>query len=239
MPPKRPRSQSPTRDSVGLVVKSSVIEDRASKFTAIYSRSIKANDLQAVTEFKTATHCIAAWRMPSTQRSLNAQKLYDIGHDDDGEKYGGKTVARVLLEEDVEGTVVVARWYGGVLLGPVRFDHIRRCAQEAIANFKQEQEHGAKRAKLVEDQAKRDELIRILPERDQSISVLRGLLAEKQGQKLSQESQTKSPAKAPQYPTLPLPVLENLDRARDATIAWILKQIEKVEGAEIKPPDPA
>ncbi|KAL8831511.1 MAG: hypothetical protein Q9191_000820 [Dirinaria sp. TL-2023a] len=238
MSQKRPRSVSPLLDALPTTYRSSTIEDRASKFTAIFSPSIAVEDLQARAEFKSASHRIAAWRRPSTQRSLTAKQVYDTGHDDDGEKYGGKTLEKVLNATDVVGAVVVARWYGGVLLGPARFDHIRHCAHEAISHFEEARESSAKRAKIVEDKNKRDELIRVLPERDQSIGVLRGLLSEKQNVKKPQADPKNSPAKVPNYSTLPLPVLENLERARDATIGWILKQIEKAEEAEGKPPDP-
>lgn len=215
-----------------------MIEDRGSKFTAIFSPSVSAEDLQARGEFKSATHRITAWRKPSSQRSLTSQQIYDTGHDDDGENYGGKTLEKVLAAADIEGAVVVARWYGGVLLGPARFDHIRNCAHEAISHFEEARAHSAKKAKLVEDRNRRDELIRLLPERDESIGVLRRLLSEKQGVKSSQGAEKSSPAKTPNYSTLPLPVLENLERARDATIGWVLKQIEKAEQAEEKRPDP-
>ena len=235
---KRPRSVSPISDALPTTYASSTIEDRASKFTAVFSPSISVEDLQARAEFRSASHRIAAWRRPSTQRSLTAQQIYDTGHDDDGEKYGGRTLEKVLAATDVVGAVVVARWYGGVRLGPARFDHIRHCAHEAISRFEEAREHGAKKAKITEETNRREELIRLLPERDQSIGVLRGLLSEKQKVKSSQEEPKSSPAKVPNYSTLPLPVLENLERARDATLEWILKQIEKAEQAEGKPAGP-
>ncbi|KAL8954705.1 MAG: hypothetical protein Q9183_006971, partial [Haloplaca sp. 2 TL-2023] len=206
--------------------------DRSSRFIALYSPHLSAKELQAKAEFKTATHRIAAWRHPSSQRSLNSQPLFETGHDDDGEKYGGKNLANVLKDMNVEGAVVVARWYGGVMLGPVRFEHIRSCAREAILKCVSPSDgpQNNKKVKVEDSGERREELIRVLPERDQSIVVLRGLLAEKQH---SSSSEKASPAKVPEYATLPLKTLENLDRARDATIGWILKQIEKAE-AEAK-----
>ncbi|KAL8865186.1 MAG: hypothetical protein Q9174_007025, partial [Haloplaca sp. 1 TL-2023] len=192
-------------------------------------------ELQAKAEFKSATHRIAAWRKPSPQRSLSSHQLFETGYDDDGEKYGGRNLVNVLNELNVEGAIVVARWYGGTLLGPVRFDHIKNAARDAILQFTNvtQSSQSVKKAKLEEDQeaTRRDELIRILPERDQSIKVLRGLLAEKQS---SSSQGATSPAKVPDYATLPLRALENLERARDATIGWVLKQIEKAEAYEAK-----
>jgi len=232
MPPKRPLPPSTTSASTYT---SFPITDRSSRFLAIYSPILSAEALQAQDEVKSATHRIAAWRQPSTQRALSSQRLFDIGHDDDGEKYGGKALETVLASLDVEGAVVVARWYGGVMLGPVRFEHIKDCAKDAIKQYLEEEEKKAKRVKVEEDETRRQELIRVLSERDRSISVLRDLLAEKQQRGGAQEAQKSSPAKVPEYAKLSLPTLASLERARDATIGWILKQIEKAEAAQEEP----
>ena len=227
MSQKRPRSVSP--ESAATIFRSSPIEDRSSKFIAFYSPTLAAKELQAHPEFKNASHRIAAWRKPSSQRALSAERLLDTGHDDDGEKYGGKALEKVLIETVVEGAVVVARWYGGVLLGPVRFDHIKNAARDAIMQWSQDKERSAKRAKIREDEAAKERLIKTLPERDQSITVLRDLLAEKNQQSSSASGGKSTPAKTPEYSTLPLATLEKLEHVRDATIGWILKQIEKAE----------
>ena len=236
MSQKRARSASPESTHI---FKSPPIEDRSSKFIAFYSPTLSAKELQAHTEFKTASHRIAAWRKPSSQRALNAQRLLDTGHDDDGEKYGGKALEKVLLETDVEGAVVVARWYGGVLLGPVRFDHIKNCARDAIAQWTQDRERSAKKAKTLEDEAEKENLIRTLPERDTSIAVLRDLLTEKSQQPSSSPSAKGTTAKTPNYATMPLATLRKLEQVRDATIGWILKQIEKVEETQAEERDVA
>ena len=237
MSQKRARSASP--ESPTLIFRSSSIEDRSSKFISFYSPTLSAQELQAHAEFKTASHRIAAWKKPSSQRALNAQRLLDTGHDDDGEKYGGKALEKVLIETDVEGTVVVARWYGGVLLGPVRFDHIKNCARDAIAQWTQDRERSAKKAKTLEDEAEKERLMVTLPERDQSIAVLRDLLAEKSQQPSSSPSGKSATAKVPNYATMPLATLRKLEQVRDATIGWILKQIEKVEETQAEQPDVA
>ena len=234
MSQKRARSASPEST---LIFTSSPIEDRSSKFIAFYSPTLSAKELQAHTDFKSASHRTAAWRKPSSQRVLSAQRLLETGHDDDGEKYGGKALEKVLVETDVEGAIVVARWYGGVLLGPVRFDHIKNCARDAIAQWTQERERSAKKAKTLEDEAEKEKLIRTLPERDQSIAVLRDLLAEKSQQPSSSPSAKGTTAKVPNYATMPLATLQKLEQVRDATIGWILKQIEKVEETQAEQPD--
>ena len=234
MSQKRARSVSP--ESPSLIFKSSPIEDRSSKFTAFYSPTLTAEDLQAHAEVRSASHRIAAWRKSSSQRALDAQPFFETGHDDDGEKYGGKALEKVLVETGVEGAMVVARWYGGVMLGPVRFDHIKNCARDAIMLWSRDRERLAKKAKVREDEVERERLIRVLPERDESIAVLRDLLAE-----MSRSSSSSPPggrakqAKTPDYSTLPLASLEKLEQVRDATIGWVLKRMEKVENTQAPP----
>ncbi|KAL8770166.1 MAG: hypothetical protein Q9209_004008 [Squamulea sp. 1 TL-2023] len=212
-------------------------KDRSSRFIAIYSPSLSAKELQARPEFNDAMHRIAAWRLPSMQRSLTESlRLYDTGYDEDGEKYAGKALTSVLSDFKAEGAIVVARWYGGILLGPVRFHHIKNCAREAISKYLNSNERQAKKLRASAEEIKRkDDLIRILLARDQSISVLRGLLAEKQSvpsPSPKEETPKPSPTKVPEYAQLPLRMLENLERARDATIGWILAQIETIEAVQ-------
>jgi hypothetical protein len=181
---------------------------------------------------------MTAFRKLSKQRAISAKAplLYDTGCDDDGEKYAGKKLEKVLVEMNVEGAVVVARWYGGVLLGPVRFAHIENCAREAIGKWIVESREEANKKRRVEaDKEEKKRLVRELAERDSSIGVLRGLLAEKSGEKLasSQTSTTdaasRSPTKTIDYSKMPLEALRRLDKARDATIAWLLREIDKAE----------
>lgn len=209
MSQKRARSPSPL--STEHIFKSAPILDRSSKFVALYSPTLSAKELQTQPDIKSATHRIAAWRKPSSQRALSTQRLFDTGHDDDGEKYGGKTLDTVLASMEVEGAIVVARWYGGVMLGPARFDHIRNCAREAISAWLQERERASKRLRIQEEIKSKDRLARILQERDQSITVLRGLLAEKTQLNPSEPSASGISAKVPQYSNLPLPTLEKLE----------------------------
>ena len=122
----------------------------------------------------------------------------------------------------------------------MRFDHIKNCALDAIAQWTQCQQRSAKKAKTLDDEAEKEKLIKTLPERDQSITVLRDMLAEK-----SQQASTSSPsgkgttAKVPNYAIMPLATLRKLEQVRDATIGWILKQIEKVEETQVGHPDAA
>jgi putative IMPACT (imprinted ancient) family translation regulator len=260
---KRPRSSSPSSadrpDPNHQTFRSGAVKDRGSTFIALFSPTAPTEDLQGQSDFKTATHRIAAWRKLSAQRALLSgprHRLFDTGHDDDGEQYAGKRLEKVLTELNVVGAVVVARWYGGILLGPARFTHIENCAREAIEKWrmstvtgKEEVDHpAAQKRKLVDNEARRSALVRVLEERDHSISVLRGLLQEKTEEAAPVEMDGKyssmkdaavtpttvtptavTPTKAPNYSTMALPALERLEKARDATISWILKEIEKAE----------
>lgn len=240
------------------------------------TQSIKA--VQSHPDLASADHRIVAWRRRSSQRTLSAKVTFTTGSDDDGEKYAGKRLEKVLIDLDVQGTVVVARWYGGVLLGPVRFTHMEMVAREAIKMYQRATHRtggdgpdSEKRPKIAGDSAgaaggvgnslcddaDRVRLARQLVERDKSIIILRELLAEKtslaaqtpaeaggfnsqsppqQGPlptaPAASSSGTVSTAptiKVIDYTEMPIQRLRQLDKARDATIAFILKQIDKAE----------
>ncbi|KAL9579214.1 MAG: hypothetical protein Q9203_006793, partial [Teloschistes exilis] len=191
MAPKRPFSPSlpsstsplshPT-NTTPAIHRSPSLHDRSSRFQALYSPILPPFHLQALPELASATHRITAWRFPSTQRALpsssaSRQERYETGHDDDGETHGGRALEAVLAEKNVTGVVVVARWYGGRMLGPVRFEHIKNCARDAIAGSLHQAsstQQDSKRAKTmaagaVEGEKKkrrREEVLRILAERD-------------------------------------------------------------------------
>ena len=248
-----------TQQSTNLF-ESSPISDRASKFIALFSPDTPPKILQAHPPYKPASHRILAWRKPSKQQSLlpspNApgKLLYDTGHDDDGEKYAGRKLVNLLVDMNVSGAIVVARWYGGVMLGPARFDHIVNVAKEAIAKWKEANGEGAAVKKMKVEEAsvltaeqeaeQKERLVKQLGDRDTSIKVLRELLAEKKSvpsPRAEQVSATQTlsspPSKTvagPNYSVMPLKTLKQLEKARDTTISWILKQIEEAETANTK-----
>ncbi|KAF2645752.1 hypothetical protein P280DRAFT_128453 [Massarina eburnea CBS 473.64] len=208
-----------------------------SSFEAAFSPTLSVKALQALPEFETATHRIAAWRKRSRQRSLMPETkiLYDLGHDDDGEKWAGSRLQHVLNDTQTEGVVVVARWYGGQNIGPIRFTHVEDSAKQAIWNYKSAadlivQEQATKKQKL-EEETKKKELEKNLRERDLNVFVLRKLLADKKAKlKGDREPAPPTPQKPPpDYEKLSMEALARVDRARDASIAFILKQIDKVD----------
>lgn len=167
-------------------------------------------------------------------------------------------MVRVLEEMGVEqGSVVCARWFGGVMLGPVRFVHIEGVVREAILKWKNQgkvEEEERKRRKVEEKmEGDKERLVGELGERDRSIEVLRGLLREKkEGKKkdqangntkdggedketdekppdVSASQATASPSKTIDYSKMSLDALRRMDKARDKTIAWLLKEIDQAE----------
>lgn len=259
MAQKRKHSnESPVKPSIEIepsIYRSSPIEDRDSTFIGLYSPDLNPKELQKLPELKSASHCMLAWRRESNQQSLTSNKQYVTGHDDDGEKYGGKKVEHVLVRMKATGACVVARWYGGTMLGQVRFAHIENCASEAVQQWVSHVgEQQAKKRRIEEEAVEKEKLIKALAKRDQSISVLRALAVEKE--KLAKEStetvENKAepaiivdatrdtvpppPRKEPasqtpgiDYEAMSVDRLRALDKARDATLAFLLKRIDKAE----------
>lgn len=80
-----------------------------------------------------ATHNISAYRIhaPSTAESTSRVIYEDC--DDDGENAAGRRLLQLLKRMCVwDVLVVVSRWYGGVKLGPDRFNIINNVAREAV-----------------------------------------------------------------------------------------------------------
>lgn len=248
------RKHSPDQRGGDSVFRSASVEDRTSTFIGYFSPGMKPTELQNLEEFASASHKMLAWRRESNQQAITGGAKFTTGSDDDGEKYGGKKVEKVLESMQVTGTCVVARWYGGVLLGPVRFTHIESCAREAIRTWQNSiAEQQTKKRKEDEHEAVRSRLTKVLLERDSSIIVLRALAIEKElaarqiagdlEQKTSaDEGETKdrscqqsvTPTKPSiDYDTMPVDKLRTLEKARDATLSFLLKRIDKAE-ADLK-----
>jgi hypothetical protein len=85
-----------------------------------------------------ATHDMHAWRCLALKRGrsgLNGPEDFGLeeGLEDDGERYGAKAIEKVIKQLGATDVlVVVSRWYGGTMLGPVRFQHIENCARAAL-----------------------------------------------------------------------------------------------------------
>lgn len=73
--------------------------------------------------------------MPSKQKTLTASTTFVTGHEDDGERNGGQCLINLLVKLKVDGCVVVARWFGGTMIGPKRWTMIEDAAREAIQKW--------------------------------------------------------------------------------------------------------
>jgi hypothetical protein len=167
--------------------------------------------------------------------------MLETQSDEDGETGAGKRLELLLKAEDVTGSVVVGRWFGGILLGPVRFRWIEQVAREAINAYKA----GRKKARIDSVDEKmtpreitreRERLLKELPERDTNIVILRQLLAEKKDKIGIEDSKvTESPAKKGPvivYASWKLDQLIAAEKARDATIQFLLKGLDKTDAQE-------
>ncbi|KAI0629426.1 ribosomal protein S5 domain 2-like protein [Trametes polyzona] len=126
------------------------IRDRGSIFVGnVFSASAPEEARRAVHHLKhvahgnrPATHEIAAWRcmvLKTGKTGLGGPDDFEVvsGFDDDGEKYAGGRIQKVMQSEGViDAVVVVSRWYGGEMLGPARFDHIETCTREVCRAFR-------------------------------------------------------------------------------------------------------
>ncbi|GAO46728.1 hypothetical protein SAICODRAFT_23171 [Saitoella complicata NRRL Y-17804] len=226
--------------------KSSPIYDRESIFTARFlpashplctSRS-PTQLVQLIREHisvEVADHHIAAWRLPpqsnALTRSLGGVRkdgAVVMGHDDDGEKYAGVKLGKVLLEMGVRGVVVVSRIYGGIMLGPVRFEHIENCAREAIRlSLAPKIPTTIPTAAAMEEDE--DALRKVLVGKDRTIAFLRTTIAELRSQSCPSPQPPSSQQDGARYAKLPLDRLERLVKARDAGIESLRRMIAEEE----------
>ncbi|KAI3625167.1 hypothetical protein CBS9595_000528 [Malassezia furfur] len=95
----------------------------------------------ASAKHRRSTHDMYAYRvlqLKPGRTGLQGPNDFGIeqGLEDDGEHWGAEKVMRVIRELGASDVlVVVSRWYGGELLGPVRFDHITNVARAALLHF--------------------------------------------------------------------------------------------------------
>ncbi|THH11824.1 hypothetical protein EW146_g7907 [Bondarzewia mesenterica] len=130
------------------------IRDRASTFVANIFRARSPGEAQrALTHLKRvlhgskpASHEIAAWRcmvLKPGRTGFTGNEDFEVqeGSDDDRENWAGGRVLKVMQAEAViDAVVIVSRWYGGTMLGPVRFMHIETCAREVCRAFRLQDE---------------------------------------------------------------------------------------------------
>jgi len=125
-----------------------VLEQKKSTFQGHVARVSCLEDVEQVMEcllqnnkIQHATHNIMAYRFYMEKNGIRTL-LQDC--DDDGEAAAGKRLLHLLQVMDVQGlVVVVSRWYGGIHLGPARFQCINNAGRTAIEGFLKEEGDGS------------------------------------------------------------------------------------------------
>lgn len=85
-------------------------------------------DLNSDKDIARATHRIWSYRLVGSDSRVRADR------DDDGEEGASRFLSFMMEQAKVENwLLVVVRWYGGVLLGPLRFRVIQTVGRDALA----------------------------------------------------------------------------------------------------------
>lgn len=196
------------------------IRDRSSIFKAFFFPLTVFSQVSALlTSFRLSTLCEGVDHVMLAYRFSDAEVGVDAGFDDDGERFSGKKLADLLELMDVFGLVIVTRNYGGILLGPIRFQHITQCARESVMAFKHNRSLGTHEI---------EKLRRLLSARDKTIKTLREIIQNAHLQEVSSDGETgprASQSSLPGSQTSPLryekqdlATLKRLLTARDMTI---------------------
>ncbi|RKP01669.1 hypothetical protein CXG81DRAFT_25636 [Caulochytrium protostelioides] len=119
---------------------SDLIKDRGSTFLAVAWACTAHPDRRAVRgHYPDAAHYVLAWRYLAPRAGRRAgdpqQAVFDAieGAEDDGEQWAGRRVLRLMQQYHVmDVAVCMVRYYGGRLLGPVRFTHMEQVTLQAL-----------------------------------------------------------------------------------------------------------
>ncbi|KAG5647099.1 hypothetical protein DXG03_001470 [Asterophora parasitica] len=208
------------------------IHDRGSNFignlypaTSVSEARVRINHLRDVVHHnKPASHEIAAWRCMVLKHGRTGLGGLDdfeliVGSQDDGEKWAGERVLKVMQTHAViDAVVIVSRWYGGTMLGPARFSHIETCATDVCLSFK-----------------RTDELRECLSTLTTLDAVLAGLRAEYSGTSSSQPTIPGASSAPKDYAGLGLDKGKRLIKARENAIQSVKLLLSKRrKGAEGK-----
>ena len=113
------------------------ILDRKSKFIGYSAVVHSAEDVQMVIDklyedpkIQVATHNMWAYRI---EEERGGRAIINEDADSDGEDGASEKMTFLLnVMDEKESFVMVSRWWGGILLGPVRFKHIARMTEQAL-----------------------------------------------------------------------------------------------------------
>jgi len=228
---------------------SAPIEDRKSKFIGYFipltvpsAVSRHRSELENLPELAEADHKIMAWNVGRS-----------TGFNDDGEKWAGRKLLEVLTSNEDQGILCVARWYGGIMLGPARFDHIVHVAADALATYHIAQRkppalspptiQGPKSSpppRIAADYYERERLVRVLRGKDMTVEYLRAMITAKKLERGKGNSAPTSPSKIKNYEGVQVEALQRLVVARDATIKSlrdIMMELSSCSETDDKPVD--
>ena len=125
----------PDKENVPEIFHGEPLTDHRSTFQAHLAKVESVKQVKLVTDallsnrkIADATHNIVAYRV-----CINNEGLISQDCDDDGETAAGGRLLHLLQILDVKNVVVVvSRWFGGILLGPNRFKHIKNVARNLL-----------------------------------------------------------------------------------------------------------
>ncbi|KAJ3748643.1 ribosomal protein S5 domain 2-type protein [Lentinula detonsa] len=209
------------------------IRDRSSTFVANIFPAATPEEAKSHVHYlrkvlhasRPATHEISAYRcmvLKAGKTGLAGPEDFELktGCDDDGEQWAGIKVLKVMESLAVlDAVVICSRWYGGIMLGSVRFTHIETCVAEVCRTFKSKQE--------LED------CIAMLSTLDDILKQLRAELAVLSGPSASTSSTDDSPGpklRPPDYTSWTesdIPKARRLVTAREKAVASVKSMIAK------------
>ncbi len=113
--------------------KKSTFVARACTVTSVAQAQASVAHLDSDKLAAKASHHVSAYRIRAPSTEKRGEIVYQDFDDDDGENAAGGRLLHLLQLMNVwEVLVVVSRWYGGVKLGPNRFNIINNVAREAV-----------------------------------------------------------------------------------------------------------
>ncbi|KAI0090702.1 ribosomal protein S5 domain 2-like protein [Irpex rosettiformis] len=209
------------------------IRDRGSIFIANIFRATSEDEARkAVAHLRNvlhgqrpASHEMSAWRcmvLKGGKTGLGGPDDFELkyGNEDDGEKYGSGKIGKVMQTEGIiDAVVVVSRWYGGEMLGPVRFAHIETCAREVCHAFRTKDET--------------EECVATLANLDSILASLRAELAQSKGEATTTDKAAAPAKKKQDYKDLvdaqDIPRAKRLITARENAIKSVKSSIQKAK----------
>jgi hypothetical protein len=111
-----------------IMEQKSVFQAHLAKITSMIELDNFRQVLLSDKKIASATHNILAYRLTDHQT-----QVHHSDYDDDGETAAGGRLAEMIRLMGCENVgVIVTRWFGGILLGPIRFKYICNVARDLL-----------------------------------------------------------------------------------------------------------